>query len=57
MIESIVSGFLIAVFVGLFLAIVGCLTLGFIAVVAIVKFRMENGDIYLEDNEDDSDKY
>ena len=54
---AILKGILIALFVALVFAIVGLAIFGLVAVLAVIKFRAENGDIYLEDNEDDSDKY
>lgn len=46
MIASIVKLVLTALFVGFFLAIVGFVTICLIVVLAIVKFRAENGEIY-----------
>ena len=57
MIVSVLKGILIALFVALVFAIVWLAIFGLVAVLAVIKFRAENGDIYLEDNEDDSDKY
>ena len=54
---AILKGILIALFVALVFAIVGLAIFGLVAVLAVIKFRAENGDIYLEDENDDSDKY